>query len=39
VSGIVDALRDYGVRDIRMPATSLRVWQLIADAKAAAGGR
>jgi aerobic carbon-monoxide dehydrogenase large subunit len=39
VSGIVDALRDYGVRDIRMPATSYRVWKLIADAKAAAGGR
>jgi len=39
VSGIVDALHDYGVRDIRMPATSHRVWQLIADAKAAAGGR
>ena len=38
VSGIVDALRDYGVRDIRMPATSYRVWKLIADAKAAAGG-
>jgi aerobic carbon-monoxide dehydrogenase large subunit len=39
VSGIVDALRDYGIRDIRMPATSYRVWKLIADAKAAAGGR
>jgi carbon-monoxide dehydrogenase large subunit len=39
VSGIVDALRDYGVRDIRMPATSYRVWKLIVDAKAAAGGR
>jgi carbon-monoxide dehydrogenase large subunit len=38
VSGIVDALRDYGIRDIRMPATSYRVWKLIADAKAAAGG-
>jgi CO/xanthine dehydrogenase Mo-binding subunit len=35
VSGIVDPLRDY-VRDIRMPATSYRVWKLIADAKAAA---
>src|SRR5204862_1227014 len=38
VSAIVDALSDYGVRDIRMPATSYRVWKLIADAKAAAGG-
>jgi aerobic carbon-monoxide dehydrogenase large subunit len=37
VSGIVDALRDYGVRDVRMPATSYRVWKLIADAKAASG--
>jgi carbon-monoxide dehydrogenase large subunit len=37
VSGIVDALRDYGVRDIRMPATPHRIWKLIADAKAAAG--
>jgi carbon-monoxide dehydrogenase large subunit len=35
VSGIVDALRDYGVRDLQMPATPYRIWKLIADAKAA----
>jgi carbon-monoxide dehydrogenase large subunit len=35
VSAIVDALRSYGVRDLKMPATSFRVWQLIQDAKAA----
>jgi carbon-monoxide dehydrogenase large subunit len=33
VSAIVDALRSYGVRDLKMPATSFRVWQLIQDAK------
>jgi carbon-monoxide dehydrogenase large subunit len=34
VSAIVDALRSYGVRDVKMPATPFRVWQLIQDAKA-----
>jgi aerobic carbon-monoxide dehydrogenase large subunit len=29
VSAIVDALRDYGVRDIKMPATPFAVWQAI----------
>jgi carbon-monoxide dehydrogenase large subunit len=33
VSGILDALKDYGVRDIKMPATPFRVWQAIQDAK------
>jgi aerobic carbon-monoxide dehydrogenase large subunit len=33
VSAIVDALRDYGVRDIAMPATPFAVWQAIQDAK------
>jgi carbon-monoxide dehydrogenase large subunit len=33
VSAIVDALRDFGVRDVQMPATSYRIWRLIRDAK------
>jgi carbon-monoxide dehydrogenase large subunit len=36
VSAILDALKDYGVRDIKMPATPFAVWQAIADAKAKA---
>jgi carbon-monoxide dehydrogenase large subunit len=32
VSAIVDALRDYGVRDIEMPATPYNVWKAIRDA-------
>jgi aerobic carbon-monoxide dehydrogenase large subunit len=39
VSAIVDALRDYGVRDIVMPATPFTVWKAIQDAKAAAERR
>ena len=35
VSAIVDALRDYGVRDIKMPATPYKIWQTIQNAKAA----
>jgi carbon-monoxide dehydrogenase large subunit len=34
ISAIVDALRDFGVRDVKMPATSYRIWKLIRDAKA-----
>ena len=34
-SAIVDALRDYGVRDIKMPATPYNVWKTIQDSKAA----
>ncbi len=34
VSAIVDALRDYGVRDLKMPASPFQVWQTIAEAKA-----
>jgi carbon-monoxide dehydrogenase large subunit len=34
VSAVVDALRDYGVRDIEMPVTPQRIWKLIQDAKA-----
>jgi len=33
VSAIVDALKGYGVRDIKMPATPFAVWRAIADAK------
>jgi aerobic carbon-monoxide dehydrogenase large subunit len=32
VSAIVDALRDLGVRDVKMPATPHRIWTLIRDA-------
>jgi carbon-monoxide dehydrogenase large subunit len=34
ISAIVDALRDFGVHDITMPATPYHVWQVIQDAKA-----
>jgi carbon-monoxide dehydrogenase large subunit len=34
VSAIVDALRDYGVSDITMPATPYQVWSVIQAAKA-----
>jgi aerobic carbon-monoxide dehydrogenase large subunit len=33
VSAIVDALRDYGVRNITMPATPYKVWSVIQEAK------
>jgi carbon-monoxide dehydrogenase large subunit len=33
ISAIVDALRDYGVRDIKMPATPYTIWKTIHDAK------
>ena len=32
INAIVDALRDFGVRDVAMPATPARVWQAIQDA-------
>jgi carbon-monoxide dehydrogenase large subunit len=34
ISAIIDALRDYGVRDIKMPATPYNVWRTIQNAKA-----
>jgi len=34
INAIVNALRDYGVVDIEMPATPHRVWKAIQDAKA-----
>jgi aerobic carbon-monoxide dehydrogenase large subunit len=36
VSAIVDALREYGVRNIAMPATPYNIWQTIQAAVAAA---
>ncbi len=33
IGAIVDALRDYGVRDIKMPATPFAIWSAIEDAK------
>jgi carbon-monoxide dehydrogenase large subunit len=38
VSGIVDALRELGVRDITMPATPQTVWKAIQAAKARKAG-
>jgi carbon-monoxide dehydrogenase large subunit len=35
INAIVDALRPFGVNDIRMPATPERVWRAIRDAKGA----
>ena len=34
VNGFVDALRPYGVRDIRMPVTPKKLWELIEAGKA-----
>jgi aerobic carbon-monoxide dehydrogenase large subunit len=34
ISAIVDALRDFGVRDIKMPATPYRIWKLMRDGRA-----
>ncbi len=33
VNGVVDALKDYGLRDITMPVTPYHIWQAIQDAK------
>ena len=33
MNALIDALSDYGVKHINMPATPLRVWQAIEDAK------
>ena len=35
INAIVDALRDYGVTDVELPATPHRVWQAIRSARAA----
>jgi carbon-monoxide dehydrogenase large subunit len=37
VSAIVDALKDFGIRDITMPATPFAIWQTIQQAKAKGG--
>ena len=34
INAIVDALSDYGVRHVEMPATPERVWRAIQEAKA-----
>jgi carbon-monoxide dehydrogenase large subunit len=34
INAVLDALTDFGVEDIAMPATPARVWQAIQDAKA-----
>jgi carbon-monoxide dehydrogenase large subunit len=36
INAIVDALSEYGIRHVEMPATPERVWRAIQDAKAAA---
>jgi aerobic carbon-monoxide dehydrogenase large subunit len=36
INAIVDALRDYGVRDVPMPATPARVWQAMQEGAAPA---
>jgi carbon-monoxide dehydrogenase large subunit len=33
---VVDALSDYGIKDINMPLTPEKVWRTIQDAKAKA---
>ena len=35
INAIVDALSEFGIRDLRMPATPFNVWRAIQDAKAA----
>jgi aerobic carbon-monoxide dehydrogenase large subunit len=39
VSALVDALKNYGIRDIRMPATPFAIWTLIQEAKARIGSK
>jgi carbon-monoxide dehydrogenase large subunit len=39
VNAIVDALREYGVRDISLPATPLRVWEAIQAAQSPGAAR
>ena len=38
INAIVDALAEFGVRHIEMPATPERVWRAIQAARTAAGG-
>ena len=39
VSAIVDALHEFGIRDLSMPATPFTVWQAIQNAKAATSAK
>jgi len=34
INAVVDALKDYGVRHMNMPATSQKVWQIIQNSSA-----
>ena len=34
INAVVDALKDYGVRHVNMPATSQKLWQIIQDSSA-----
>jgi carbon-monoxide dehydrogenase large subunit len=38
VNAIADALRDHGIRDVKMPATPFAIWQALRDAKARSRG-
>ena len=38
INAVVDALRDYGVRHIDMPATPQKIWSIIQAGAAADGG-
>ena len=37
INAIVDALQEFGVRDIEMPATPMRVWNALRAARASRG--
>ena len=38
MNAVVDALSDYGIRHIDMPATPARIWQAIQEARAEGRG-
>jgi carbon-monoxide dehydrogenase large subunit len=38
VNAVVDAVRHFGVSDIQMPCTPMRVWQAIRTGQSDAGG-
>jgi carbon-monoxide dehydrogenase large subunit len=37
MNAVVDALADYGIRNLEMPASPARIWQAIQNAKAKSG--
>ena len=39
ISAILDALREFGVREVPMPATPYAIWSAIQEAKSAQSGR